>query len=147
MTTLMTILTKCSIIPHVFTGGAFLKSAKNDFKILSRHFKGEFVTAVTAKTVLNLGAYAFSIAMGVAGWWLIDERFNCESFEGSQWNLVSMLLVLISSILYMAPCYRHLCRRDCQHVHFENQKNQLDFDIDDDDAMFGYLLHESMNLR
>lgn len=53
--TLLMMLTKYSVILHIFTGQAFLPSAKNVFHILSRHFVGGFVTETTSKTLLSLG--------------------------------------------------------------------------------------------
>lgn len=66
--TLIQMLTKYSVILHVFTGKPFVGSAKSVFKIMSRHFKGGFVTEVTSKSALTLGSYAFSLGIAMVTW-------------------------------------------------------------------------------
>jgi len=66
--TLIQMLTKYSVILHVFTGKPFVGSAKSVFKIMSRHFKGGFVTEVTSKSALILGSYAFSLGIVMVTW-------------------------------------------------------------------------------
>lgn len=66
--TLIQMLTKHSVILHVFTGKPFVGSAKSVFKIMSRHFKGGFVTEVTSKSALTLGSYAFSLGIVMVTW-------------------------------------------------------------------------------
>lgn len=68
MKTVIQMLTKYAVILHVFTGKPFMGSAKSVFKIMSRHFKGGFVTEVTSKSVLNLGSYAFSVGISMVAW-------------------------------------------------------------------------------
>lgn len=65
---LIQMLTKYAVILHAFTGQNFVGSAKTVFKILSRHFKGGFVTEVTSKSVLNLASYGFSLGVGMLTW-------------------------------------------------------------------------------
>lgn len=77
LSTVVKMLTKFSVILHVFTGQAFVGSAKSVFKILSRHFKGGFVTEVTSRSVLAFGSYGFSIAIAMISWKWIDDRFDC----------------------------------------------------------------------
>lgn len=80
--TLIRMLTKFAVILHVFTGLPFLGSAKKVFKIMSRHFKGGFVTEVTSAGVLNLGAYVFSIGIALLAWAWLDARFDCSTLPG-----------------------------------------------------------------
>jgi len=61
-------LTKFSVILHVFTGQSFVGSGKSAFKILSRHFKGGFVTEVTSVSVLTLTNYGFSLGISMVAW-------------------------------------------------------------------------------
>jgi hypothetical protein len=104
LSTVVKMLTKFSVILHVFTGQAFVGSAKSVFKILSRHFKGGFVTEVTSKSVLAFGSYGFSIVMAMISWKWIDDRFDCgtlartEDGEGLIWIL--MLLLVFFSVWY-----------------------------------------------
>lgn len=80
--TLIRMLTKFVVILHVFTGLPFFGSAKKVFKIMSRHFKGGFVTEVTSAGVLNLGAYVFSIGIALLAWAWLDARFDCSTLPG-----------------------------------------------------------------
>lgn len=107
LSTVVKMLTKFSVILHVFTGQAFVGSAKSVFKILSRHFKGGFVTEVTSKSVLAFGSYGFSIAMAMISWKWIDDRFDCgtlarteddEGIEKLLWIL--RLLLIFFSVWY-----------------------------------------------
>ena len=65
---LIMMLTKFSVILHVFTGQSFVGSGKSVFKILSRHFKGGFVTEVTSVSLLTLSSYGFSIGISMVAW-------------------------------------------------------------------------------
>jgi len=76
----ITMLSKFCLILHVFTGKATLESGRNVFKILSRHFKGAFVTELTSRGVLGLASYAFSVGIAMVTWVWIDDRFKCDSF-------------------------------------------------------------------
>jgi hypothetical protein len=102
LSTLVMMFTKYSVVLHVFTGSPFTKSAKSVFKILSRHFKGGFVTAETSKSLLNLGAYSFSILLGMVTWWMVDDRFDCQTFENreSDWYLLIYFLLLVVNVWY-----------------------------------------------
>ena len=82
LATLILMLTKFAVILHVFTGLPFVGSAKKVFKIMSRHFKGGFVTEVTSAGVLNLGAYVFSICIALVAWTWLDDRFDCSTLPG-----------------------------------------------------------------
>mmetsp|Transcript_25641 Transcript_25641/g.47786 ORF Transcript_25641/g.47786 Transcript_25641/m.47786 type:complete len:653 (-) Transcript_25641:176-2134(-) len=82
--TLIRMLTKFAVVLHVFTGLPFLGSAKKVFKIMSRHFKGGFVTEVTSAGVLNLGAYVFSICIALLAWAWLDARFECSTLPGGK---------------------------------------------------------------
>lgn len=90
--------TKFSVILHVFTGQPFVASAKHAFKILSRHFKGGFVTEVTSKSVLTLGSYAFSIGLAMATWAWVDDRFNCGTLSGTGSSEAYLILWLIGML-------------------------------------------------
>ena len=77
-------LTKFAVILHVFTGLPFVGSGKKVIKVLKRHFKGGFVTEVTSKGVLTLGAYVFSIGVTFAAWAWFDARFRTETLVGGK---------------------------------------------------------------
>lgn len=87
-------LTKFAVICHVFTGENFIGSARNVFKIMSRHFKGGFITDVTSRGVLELGCYVFSICTWFFAWWWIDERFDCETLTNSPKKIYVILWTL-----------------------------------------------------
>jgi len=82
--TIIQMLTKFALILHVFTGKSFLGSAKLVFKIMSRHFKGGFVTETTSKSVLYLASYVFSILIALLAWKWVDDKFDCDSLSGSE---------------------------------------------------------------
>lgn len=107
LSTVVKMLTKFSVILHVFTGQAFVGSAKSVFNILSRHFKGGFVTEVTSKSVLAFGSYGFSIAIAMISWKWIDDRFDCGTLartddeDGSGAVLwILKLLIIFFSVWY-----------------------------------------------
>jgi len=75
-------LTNFAVILHVFTGLPFVGSARKTYKIMSRHFKGGFVTDTTSRGVLYLGAYAFSIGISLLTWAWLDQKFNADSMPG-----------------------------------------------------------------
>jgi hypothetical protein len=99
--TLVQMVTKFALILHVFTGQAFMASAKSAFQILSRHFKGGFVTEVTSKSVLNLGSYAFSIGIAMVTWKWIDEEFDCGTLSeletgNSLWFVLYVIIIMFN---------------------------------------------------
>lgn len=75
-------LTKFSVILHVFTGKNWLGSAKKVFKIMKRHFKGGFVTEYASRSVLSLGSYVFSIIIFFSAWVWLDREFRTDTFIG-----------------------------------------------------------------
>merc|ERR1712157_25067 len=83
---LVQMLTKYAVILHSFTGKPFVRSAKDVFKIMSRHFKGGFVTEVTSKSTLNLASYGFSLGIGMLAWKWVDDRFDCGTLAGMDDN-------------------------------------------------------------
>lgn len=85
-------LTKFSVILHVFTGKSWLGSAKKVFKIMKRHFKGGFVTEYASTNVLTLGSYVFSISIFFICWVWMDREFKTETFIGI--NEDSFLVIL-----------------------------------------------------
>jgi len=97
--TIINMLTKFAVILHVFTGAPFVGSGKKVFDILSRHFKGGFVTEVTSKSVLNLGSYAFTVAIAMLTWYWVDAEFDCGTLsqEGENtWFILYFILVLFN---------------------------------------------------
>jgi len=83
------------VILHVFTGLPFVGSGKKVIKILKRHFKGGFVTEVTSKGVLTLGAYVFSIGVTFAAWAWFDARFRTETLVGGKDALWFILYIFV----------------------------------------------------
>jgi Plasma-membrane choline transporter len=79
---LIQMLTKFSVILHVFTGKSWMGSAKKVAKIMKRHFLGGFVTATSSSSVLNLGCYVFSIGIYFIGWVWLDKAFHTSTFIG-----------------------------------------------------------------
>eukprot|EP00557_Chaetoceros_sp_GSL56_P003092 CAMPEP_0176493614 /NCGR_PEP_ID=MMETSP0200_2-20121128/9640_1 /TAXON_ID=947934 /ORGANISM="Chaetoceros sp., Strain GSL56" /LENGTH=603 /DNA_ID=CAMNT_0017891283 /DNA_START=1428 /DNA_END=3239 /DNA_ORIENTATION=+ len=99
--TLVQMVTKFALILHVFTGYPFMASAKSAFQILSRHFKGGFVTEVTSKSVLNLGSYAFSIGIAMITWKWIDDEFDCGTLSDldtgfSMWFILYFIVIMFN---------------------------------------------------
>jgi hypothetical protein len=99
--TLVQMVTKFALILHVFTGQAFMASAKSAFQILSRHFKGGFVTEFTSKSVLNLGSYAFSIGVAMVAWKWVDDEFDCGTLsrletDTSMWFMLYIIIILFN---------------------------------------------------
>ena len=73
-------LTKFSVILHVFSGKAWFGSAKKVFSIMKRHFKGGFVTEYASQSVLMLGSYIFSVSIYLIAWVWLDKEFHTETF-------------------------------------------------------------------
>ncbi|CAB9518394.1 Plasma-membrane choline transporter [Seminavis robusta] len=80
--TLIAMLTKFSVILHVFTGKSWMGSARKVSKILKRHFKGGFVTEYASRSVLTLGSYVFSIVLYFVAWVWLDAEFKTDTFIG-----------------------------------------------------------------
>jgi hypothetical protein len=103
LSTVVRMFTKFSVILHVFTGQPFVGSAKSVFKILSRHFKGGFVTEVTSRSVLTFGSYAFSIGIAMISWKWIDDEFECGTLNKDsvgQMQFILYFIMLFFSIYY-----------------------------------------------
>jgi Plasma-membrane choline transporter len=82
-------LTKFSVILHVFNGKPWIVSARKAFKILKRHFKGGFVTEYASTSVLSLGAYVFSMAIYSVAWFWLDKEFETNTFIGVNENTMT----------------------------------------------------------
>lgn len=80
--TVLKMLTKFAVILHVWTGLPFVGSAKKVFKIMSRHFKGGFVTEVTSEGVLRLASFVFSLCVALLTWTWLDKKFDTDTLPG-----------------------------------------------------------------
>mmetsp|Transcript_29154 Transcript_29154/g.32251 ORF Transcript_29154/g.32251 Transcript_29154/m.32251 type:complete len:641 (-) Transcript_29154:112-2034(-) len=95
--TLIKMLTKYAVILHVWTGLPFVGSAKKVTKILSRHFKGGFVTEITSQSVLKLASYLFSLSIGILTWFWFDDKFNINTLTTEEddgmdnWEIYSFI--------------------------------------------------------
>lgn len=100
--TLVQMLTKFAVILHVFTGKPFVGSAKSVFAIMSRHFEGGFITEYTSKSVLTLGAYAFSLAISMVSWKWIDDEFDCGTLskDNEQWQFIVSFIFILFNVWY-----------------------------------------------
>lgn len=104
------------------------------------------MTAYTSKTLLNLGGYACSIGLGSATWWLIDERFNCESFNASQLRLLYMFLMLVGCVWFPILGIIFVIIANFSLKALENYKLENGFNYYDDDTVAnGFLMEESLN--
>lgn len=95
-------LTKFALILHVFTGKSFIASGRSVFKIMSRHFKGGFVTETTSQSVLYLSSYAFSISISLLAWKWVDDKFDCGSISNGsdRFHLILGLIFIIFNLWY-----------------------------------------------
>lgn len=91
---LLRMLTKFAVITHVWTGLPFVGSAKKVFHVMTRHFKGGFVTAVTAESVMKLASYAFSIGLTFLTWAWMDNKFHTDSLPGGSDTAYILALIL-----------------------------------------------------
>jgi Plasma-membrane choline transporter len=91
-------LTKYSVILHVFTGNNWLGSAKMVFRILKRHFKGGFVTEYASRGVLTLGSYVFSLGIYFIAWIWLDKEFNTKTFIGLNDNVILVVTWLFFAL-------------------------------------------------
>lgn len=92
--TVIVMLTKFAVILHVFTAQPLIGSAKKVYKIMSRHFKGGFVTEVTSKGVLTLGSYVFSVGICLLAWTWFDKAFKTDTLPGGKDASFSVLWIL-----------------------------------------------------
>lgn len=95
-------LTSFAIILHVFTGASFIQSAKQVFKIMSRHFKGGYITDLTSRSVLNLASYVFSMAVFFATWSWFDDRFHTNTLANNDktFHLILWILFALFNLWY-----------------------------------------------
>ena len=98
--TIIKMLTKYAVIMHVWTGLPFIGSAKKVKDILSRHFKGGFVTEVTSQSVLRLASYAFSLGIAMLTWVWFDDKFNTDSLSGSGGSAILFVLTGLFALWY-----------------------------------------------
>lgn len=99
---LIRMLTSFAVILHVFTGGSFQQSAKQVFKIMSRHFKGGYITDLTSRSVLNLGSYIFSMAVFFTTWAWFDDRFHTNTLVNNDktWQFILWIFFGLFNLWY-----------------------------------------------
>ena len=99
---LIRMLTSFAIILHVFTGGSFMDSAKQVFKIMSRHFKGGYITDLTSRSVLKLGSYIFSMGVFFTTWTWFDDRFDSNTLVNNEktWQLILWIFFGLFNLWY-----------------------------------------------
>jgi hypothetical protein len=93
---LVKMLTNYAVVLHCFTGEKFIGSARNSFRILSRHFKRGFVTEITSRSLFNLASYTFSSCVALIAWVWIDAEFHAHSLpaEGGFTAILYLLLII-----------------------------------------------------
>lgn len=99
--TCVKMLTNYAVVLHVFTGENFIGSAKNSYNILSRHFKGGFVTEYTSRSLFSIASYWFSVSIALIAWVWIDARFetqNQATYERATWIL--FIIVILVNIYF-----------------------------------------------
>jgi len=100
--TFVKMLTSYAVVLHTFTGENFIGSARNSFKILSRHFQGGFVTEITSRSLFSIASYAFSFCVALITWVWIDGRFEAGTLlsntQGYLWILY--IIVLLFNVYY-----------------------------------------------
>ncbi len=97
-------LTSFAVVLHVFTGENFIGSAKNAFKILSRHFERGFVTEITSRSLFSIASYAFSFCVALLTWVWIDGRFETNSMALLT-NTTSNLLIILYLLIILFNLY------------------------------------------
>ncbi|GMI44491.1 hypothetical protein TrCOL_g4363 [Triparma columacea] len=104
--TCLKMLTKFTLILHIFSGDNFFGSAKKCWGLLTRHFENAFVTEVTSRAVLTIGAYVFSIALAFSAWAWIDSEFGWKSLStasdegGSLIRFFGWFLMMLFNLWY-----------------------------------------------
>mmetsp|Transcript_3733 Transcript_3733/g.4809 ORF Transcript_3733/g.4809 Transcript_3733/m.4809 type:complete len:277 (+) Transcript_3733:2-832(+) len=92
---------KFALILHVFTGLPFFASGRKMVKIMSRHFKGGFITELTSQSVLNLGCYVFSIGISLLAWFWFDKTFGTTTLtSGLNAMLILWLIIGLFNLWY-----------------------------------------------
>jgi hypothetical protein len=93
-----------AVVLHTFTGENFIGSARNSFKILSRHFKGGFVTEYTSRSLFTIASYFFSFGVAMIAWVSIDSQFNAGSLpsggETGQLIWLMWIIVILFNVYY-----------------------------------------------
>ena len=100
--TCVKMLTGYAVVLHTFTGANFIGSARNSFKILSRHFQGGFVTDITSRSVFTLASYAFSFCIALIAWVWIDAEFSAGSLpqESTGYLWILWFVVILFNVYY-----------------------------------------------
>jgi hypothetical protein len=96
---LVKMLTKFTLIIHVFSGLPFWASAKKCYHVMTRHFVNGAITEYTSVSVITLGAYVFSIAITFTCWAWLDAEFDWHTLDGMNGNSV-LLYVWFLWILF-----------------------------------------------
>eukprot|EP00518_Triparma_eleuthera_P003966 CAMPEP_0182462158 /NCGR_PEP_ID=MMETSP1319-20130603/6508_1 /TAXON_ID=172717 /ORGANISM="Bolidomonas pacifica, Strain RCC208" /LENGTH=723 /DNA_ID=CAMNT_0024661551 /DNA_START=46 /DNA_END=2214 /DNA_ORIENTATION=- len=73
--TCLKMLTKFSVIVHVFTGSSFMGSAKKCFGIMKRHFVGGFITEASSAAIMKIFSLVMSVAFCFSTWAWVDDLF------------------------------------------------------------------------
>ncbi len=145
-------LTSYATVLHVFTGENFIGSARNSFKILSRHFEGGFVTDITSRALFTIASYAFSFCVALITWVWIDARFETGSFLNSYDNYMWILLfiIILFSLYYpvlgiygMIIANKYL--RDFERMKMIQAAEGSTDDVYDDDGFMIFFSNEPSN--
>ena len=90
--TCMKMLTKFTLIIHVFTGLNFMDSAKKCFNIMSRHFENGFITDYASVSVLKLGSFVFSMAVTMSCWAWLDDVYHWQTLPQSAGETLDVVI-------------------------------------------------------
>ena len=101
--TCIQMLTKFSLILHVFTGDTFFGSAKKCYGIMKRHFVGGFITEASSKQIMTMFSYIMAFAFCFATWAWVDEEFNWKTIPGTSDDAMWVLWALLASFCIYYP--------------------------------------------
>jgi hypothetical protein len=96
-------LTKFSLVLHVFTGDTFFGSAKKCFGIMKRHFVGGFITEASSKNIMTIFAYVMAVAFCFSTWAWVDDEFDMVTIPGSTDDLWWILWTMLAAFCIYYP--------------------------------------------
>ncbi len=98
------VLTRFTLVAHAYTGESFFSSAKAALRTLGANkVIGGYVVDQTGENVLIMGAYVFSLVIGLVSWVYVDDLKGYDTFDMASKGAgyTALVYALVLTYLYL----------------------------------------------
>mmetsp|Transcript_16846 Transcript_16846/g.32915 ORF Transcript_16846/g.32915 Transcript_16846/m.32915 type:complete len:638 (+) Transcript_16846:95-2008(+) len=93
--------TRFALLAHIFTSRGFCTSASAAYRTMGRRGTvGGYIVAQAGESVVTMGAYVFSLVVGMAAWEYVDKIEGYDTLNTTSHNVYGEVLFYLLVVLY-----------------------------------------------